>query len=215
MLKLLNDSVTLVVAGAWNPDILSPSWVAKEALALQLDQNFPVNVQLPIGNPTQRPIFEFAGVRYLAAKGGLTFYLKPDDANQIATSIGAVTKILGLLLHTPITGFGFNFSYEIENPAVPLLETFSSSNILASFLDNEATQTVGQGWSSSVITDDQLLNLGAELAGGKIRVDFNVHYEVNSAAAASQKLQATNLFSDIKNTVSGIAQHLHDLGEQQ
>lgn len=214
MLNTLDDSITLVVAGAWNPDILSPNWVAKEALALQLDQNFPVNVQLPIGNPTQRPIFEFANIRYLAAKGALTLFLKPSEVVQINTSISAVTKILDLLSHTPITGFGFNFAYEIEDPSVALLKTFSSGEILTPLLADDTAQVVAQMWKSLIKTQDRLLDLQAELLGGKVRLDFNVHFEIPSALGASQKLKTENLFSDIKNTVSGIAQHLHDLGEQ-
>jgi hypothetical protein len=213
MLKF-NDSATLLVAGAWNPDILSPNWVAREALALRLDQNFPVNVQLPIGIPTQRPTFEFAGVRYLAAKSALTFYLKPEEIEQIDKSITAVTKILDLLSHTPITGFGFNFSYEIEAPSVALLETFSSGKILTTLLEDGDAQTVVQMWKSSVKTQDRLLNLEAEFTGGKVNLNFNVHFEINSASGASQKLKTVNLFSDIQSTVSGIALHLHDLGEQ-
>ncbi len=214
MLSRLNESTSLVVAGAWNPDILSPAWVAKEALALQLGQNFPVNVQLPIGNPTQRPVFEFEGIRYLSAKGALTFYLKPEDTDQVNKSITAVTRILDLLSHTPVTGFGFNSSYEITTPSIALLETFSSGQILTPLVEDVGAQTVVQSWKSSIKTQDHLLNVEAELVGGKIQLDFNVHFEVNSASSASQRLKTVNLFSDTDSIINKIALHLHGLGEQ-
>lgn len=206
-------SPTLIVAGAWNPDILAPNWVASKALELQLDQNFPVKVELPIGNPTQRPTFEFHDIRYLAAKNALTFYLVSDDISKVDKSISAATKILDLLSHTPITGFGFNFLYEIEDPSLALLATFSSSEIISSFVDDSDAETVRREWKSSVKSQGSLINISTVLEGNKILISFNVHFEVASAAAASQKLKTPNLFSGVQNKITSIAQQLNDLGD--
>lgn len=214
MLKLNVTPPTLVIAGAWNPDILTPNWVALNALGLQLDQNFTVKVDLPIGNPTQRPTFEFHGIRYIAAKNTLTFFLLPDAVGPVDKSITAATKILDLLSHTPITGFGFNFSYVIEEPSEALLKTFSSCDIPASFVNDDAAITVRREWKASVKTHDSLLNVSTELEGDTIRVIFNVHFEVANAEAASKKLQTANLFPNVENNIIAIATRIHTLGEE-
>lgn len=212
MLKLYTNPPALVIAGAWNPDILSPSWIAKQAMGLELNQDFPVKVQLPIGNPTQRPTFEFEKIKFTAARSQLTFFLTPDDLDQINKSITTAAEILKLLSHTPVTGFGFNFSHEIEEPTVPLRKTFSGSNI-STLLDAADAQTVVQKWGSSIKTQHYLLSLNAELEGNKVSLEFNVHFEVNSAQEASQFLNKENLYSSIEQITSDITQKLHDLEE--
>lgn len=212
MLKRFSDPPTLVIAGAWNPDILSPSWIAKEAMGLELNQDFPVNVQLPIGNPTQRPTFTFEKIKFNAARGQLTFFLTHDDLVQVNRSINTAAAILELLSYTPITGFGFNFSHEIEAPCAPLRKTFSGSDI-SIFLDDADAQTVVQKWGSSIKTQHYLLSLNAELEGNKTSLQFNIHYEVTSATGASQLLRTAGLYSSAEQVTSDIAQKLDDLQE--
>jgi hypothetical protein len=214
MLKFNVVPPTLVVAGAWNPDILTPKWVASNALEMQLDQNFPVKVELPIGNPTQRPTFEFSDIRYLSAKNALTFYLVPDDPDQLNKSIFAATKILDLLSHTPTTGFGFNFLYEIEEPTQSMLGTFSSNQILAALIDDVDAETVKREWKSSVKTQEMLISLSTAMEGNKVVLNFNVHFEVTTAVAASEKLKTPNLFNEIKTKIDSIAKKLNELGEE-
>lgn len=212
MLNRFTDSPTLIIAGAWNPDILSPIWIAKEAMGLVLNQDFPVNVQLPIGNPTQRPTFQFEKLRFNAARSQLTFFLTPDDLDQIRISTRTAARILELLSHTPVTGFGFNFTHEIEEPGTPLLKTFSGSDISTLMEDAEA-QTVVQKWGSSIKTQQYLLTLNAELEGNKVFLSFNVHFEVTSANGASLLLIDENLYTTVEHVTSDIAQKLHDLEE--
>lgn len=212
MLKRFSNPPTLIIAGAWNPDILSPSWIAKEAMGLELNQDFPVNVQFPIGNPTQRPTFEFEKIKFNAARGQLTFFLANDDLEQVNKSISTAAKILELLSHTPITGFGFNFAHEIEDTSLTLRKTFSSSD-LSMFLEEADVQTVVQKWGSSIKTQQYLLSVNAELEGNKTTLEFNAHFEVTSATGASQLLKDATLYPSAEQITSSIAQKLHDLGE--
>jgi hypothetical protein len=211
MLKQYITQPTLVIAGAWNPDILSPSWVANEAMKLGLTPDFAVNVQLPIGNPTLRPTYEFDKIKFNAARSQLTFYLASDDLDQVAKSVDTAARILELLSHTPVTGFGFNFSHEIECPHLELRKTFSGSDISALLADEDA-QTVVQRWGSSIKTQQFLLSLNAEFEGGnKVTLAFNVHYEVASATEAAQLLRTDGVFTTAVQITSDIAQKLHDL----
>ena len=213
MLKIPNTPTSLVIAGAWNPDILTPKWVAKEVLGLQLGQNFPVNVQVPIGNPTHRPTYEFENIKYVSSRTSLSFFIDQDDSEQIRKSVSTVKKILELLVHTPITGFGFNLFFEIENPTTALLDTFSSGSLLINLIEGNDMQTVGENWKSIIKADDYLLSLDALLEGGKVLLSFNVHFEVLNAAEAAEQLQDENLFGNIKSLVQKIANSLDVLGE--
>ena len=214
MLKSYTAPTTLVVAGAWNPDILSPPWVANKAMDLNLGVDFPVNAEIAIGNPTQRPTFEFHGIKFVAARNAITFFLQPDDPAQVATSISTVGKILGLLPHTPVTGFGFNFSYEIESPSTELIKTFDSGNLPADFLDDEAAESVGRHWSAKVKTRDRLLTVNSKFEGAKVLLSFNVHNEVTSAEQASHRLMANGIFDNAKKDAKTIAEKLHAMGEE-
>lgn len=212
MLKTDVTPPTLVVAGAWNPDILTPQWVASNAMGIKLEQNFSVNVELPIGDPTQRPIFEFHDIRYRSMKNALTFFLNKED--KVAESISVVANILALLSHTPVTAFGFNFQYEVEDPSSKLLNTFSSSNEIASFVDDENAETVKREWKASVKTNDNLLNVHALLEAVKVSINFNVHFEVTSAKEASDKLKVHDIYNKIKTKVNTVATKLSTLGEE-
>lgn len=124
MLNSYTNPTSLVIAGAWNPDVLSPKWIGKEVLGMQLGQDFPVTVQLPIGSPTQRPTYEFENIKYVVSRASLTFFLNPDDATQFEKSIRSAATILNLLAHTPVTGFGFNFFLKLKNLQQLCLEHF-------------------------------------------------------------------------------------------
>lgn len=181
-------------------------------MGLELKLDFPVQVQLPIGNPTQRPIFEFEKIKFVAARGQLTFFLMPEDPEQVNKSILTAAKILELLAHTPVTGFGFNFSHEIEEPCISLRKTFSASDISV-LLDDDDAKTVGQRWGSSIATKNYLFNLHAELEGNKVLLEENMHFETSSALSACALLRGEELFVSVEKVATGVAQKLHDLPE--
>lgn len=212
MLNKFNNPTTLVIAGAWNPDILSPSWVAREAMGYVSNQDFPVKVEVAISNPKLRPIYEFDNIKFTAASSQLKFFLVPDDLAQVKSSVITASKILELLSHTPVTGFGFNISYEIEDPNTELRNTFSDSNICQSMAFTNAT-IVAQKWGSSIKMQNYLLSVNASLEGDKVFLQFNAHFEAASSTAASQQLTDDKLFTEIEQVTCEIAQKLNDLEE--
>ena len=211
MLNLASNATALVVAGAWNPSILSPSWVAKNAWGQDLGPDFPVKLELSIADSTQQPTYEFEGVRYNTNKNRISFYLVPEDACQVEKSISTVLKILELLTHTPVSGFGFNFVYEIDEPSPQVVNTFRASDIFASLLHSADAEVVVRQWSSTVKTEGRLLTLNSQFEGGKVALKFNFHFEVSSAADAVQRLKTPNLFDNVKGIAFDTAQKLINL----
>ena len=49
-MQLVPSETSLVVAGAWNPAILSPTWVLRHGLDRPAGQAEPIQVYVPAGN---------------------------------------------------------------------------------------------------------------------------------------------------------------------
>lgn len=211
-IKPLDDQRTLVIAGAWNPAILSPNWVAKEILELPVDDNFQVGMQLAVNDPSQPIGFQFEGIAYAPALNILMFRLLPDLETEKAIEVAA--KILELLPHTPVSGVGFNLVYEIDNCSDGLLKTFSAGSAVPNYLDDEQAELVKQGWGATIATKNRLINVTCKHEGGKVRIGFNVHIEVGSAEAASAALRTAGLFDDICADVIAIVNNVANEEEQ-
>ena len=211
-IKPLDEERTLVIAGAWNPAILSPNWVAKEILRLPVDNNFQVGMQLSVNDPSQPVGFQFEGIAYVPALNMLMFRLLPGF--DVGKSIGAAARILELLPHTPVSGVGFNLAYEIENCSEGLLKTFSAGSAVPNYLDDNQAELVKQGWGATVSTKNRLINMTCKHEGGKVRIGFNVHIEVGSADAASTALLKPGLFEEISNDVDAITRNVANEEQQ-
>jgi hypothetical protein len=213
-MKELFDSSTLVIAGAWNPAILTPVWVATEAMGRTKDNvDFPVKVQFPVAGLVSPIKYDFLGINYSAAPHAITFFLGNCDEGGIQLSLKTAAKIIDLLHHTPITGFGFNSLYEIENPHEDLLSTFSAAKEIPSFLDDADAEIVGQNWGASIKSQNMLINIGLKYEAEKVFIDFNVHFEINSPAEASELLSQTKTYANAKANVSKILGKLTHEGE--
>ena len=209
-MKLLSDSSNLVLAGAWNPAILSPAWIAKEALGIAAGTDFPVSMQLPvIGEPSAFPArYSFEGVAYSAAPHAVTIFLQDGSEGVVQKSISLAAKLAELLPHTPLTGFGFNFAFTEEQPSEKLLSTFAASNNVPSFITDVDAVTVAQQWGAAVLSKGRIINMTIKYEGGTILVNFNVHFEVTSASDACTKLKLPNIYSDTLEDVNSIIANL-------
>lgn len=203
-MNLVENNTSLVIAGAWNPAILNPHWVASKAMGLELGQNFQVIVEVPVGAPEQAMKYEFEQIKYLATRNNLTFYLVDNNDAQKAKSISTAAKILELLSHTPVTGFGFNFRYEIENPSEDILDTFVSGEKVAGYFDDVDVDIARHAWEVALKIQDRLITMNVQLEGGRVFVTYNVHFEVDGAVTASQKLNTEGLLQTIQNDINSI-----------
>ena len=215
MLKLFEPTTTLVIAGSWNPDILSPPWVAVQAMGLQVKPDFAVTARLALGNPQQRPTFGFEGIEYVPGRNTLTFNFDPNSVDSVCKAVSTATKILKLLSHTPVSGFGFNFKFRIENPVAGLLETFSFAVTPPSFLDDDDAVAVARKWVAGVTAHGSLITTTVSLEGGNVVINTNSHFEVGSATVAADRLAIDGLFDQVKKDALAIVNGLHNLGEPQ
>lgn len=208
-MRILEESVTLVIAGAWNPAILSPNWIAAQAMQLQVGENFQVQVQLPMGLGAlnlggARPRLAFEGITVSAEPHAVTFKLAFDDEAQVQRSINTAARILELLPHTPVSGFGFNFSFETDTPSQDLIRSFDSTTFLSEALSDPNADIVRQGWAATASTESRLLSVNATYEAGKVVFNFNVHTEVTSAADAAVSLRVEQIFQQVKDEVLSV-----------
>jgi hypothetical protein len=204
--KAIGDRTTVVLAGAFNPAILVPQWVAIHGLGHPAGQDFQVEMLAPVGG-TGQARFAFDGIAYSA---GFKNFMLHVDGTQIAQSeraIGAVANVLSQLPHTPVTGIGFNFGFLVEEPGAALLALMTTHDGLTDSFDGDP-EVVARRWGNTVKWEQAIVSVDCELAGGHAIVAFNFHYSTDSANAAEQILRAGGVFEKHQQRAVAAAQTL-------
>lgn len=198
-MKLIHEETTLVLAGAWNPAILTPPWVLHHGLGKELDGTNRYQAFLPAGFGL---IFEVP--RYVL--DDLTFSVRPDSLIIVPKSMSAealsatedvAAKMLGALIHTPVGGVGHNFEFRESDPQGEQLEIFTQSR-------QDLADIMPDGWeptTASVIASfanaagTVIVNVTRLFQGGEIIVKVNFHHAVANAEQAIAVLAGANDYS--------------------
>nr|WP_145544796.1 hypothetical protein [Variovorax boronicumulans] len=208
-MQLETDKTTLVIAGAWNPAILSPSWIAREVWHYDPRFEFQVEIQLPatVAVPEQPQRFRFEGLDLQVAFNSLTFYFDATNQDSSRRTREAACGILEQLRHTPVSAFGFNQVFSITSPSDRLSEIFEGQANL--FEDLELRSPIQeQAWSAILPFESHLLNVRCARNGTRTEVSFNHHFNTDSAEKASSRLRDGDLFSDLARLSQTVAQKI-------
>lgn len=200
-MRVLEDNISLVIAGAWNPAILSPNWIAEKAMDRPVNAEFQVQVALPVMNlgfSAVRPQLAFEGISVCAEPNTLTFRLSYEDVENANLGVTTAARVLELLPHTPVSGFGFNFSFCFDDPNPALLETFNSTNFLAEDVPDDEARLVRQEWRGIVQSEGRLISVGATYEAGCVIFNLNIHTELRTSTEAAERLRENNLFTSMK-----------------
>ena len=198
------QKTTVVIAGAFNPSIIIPPWIAKNVLDVPTGQNFPVQVLAPITGIAQLPRFTFAGLSFSPSFQNLTFYLEDLDDAGCHKVCDAAARILELLPHTPVTGLGFNFGFTENQPSVRLLQLMSVSPAVADAV-GQGAETVGRSWANLLNWDKALITVLAEIRGEEASLDLNFHYAVQSASEAQEVLKKQAVYAIHRDAAQRVA----------
>lgn len=193
-MNIIEDKTTLVLAGAFNPAILQPQWVARHVLGYAQGQDFQVNLTAPISG-IGLPRFEFGGLSYSPALGGLTFFLDSTDEAKSNRAVAAAADILQELPHTPVSGVGFNFAFEVDEPGAELTSLLSSSSLLIESFPG-AINVVSRRWGNKLRWDDALVTVDCETSGANVIINFNFHHSIDGARGAELLLRTEDLFGN-------------------
>ena len=189
----VDNKTTVVIAGSFNPAILSPQWMGKNVFDPPVVGDFPVEVMTQVlgaGTPTR---FNAPGLSYSPSFQGLTLYLEGLDSAGCQRVCDMAARILNLLPHTPVTAVGFNFGFRDANPGIDQLRLLSISPTFAEALGDGA-EVVGRNWLNVATWGAAFVTLQTGIRGSEFVVDLNFHHPVTDAAAAEAILKQPDVF---------------------
>ena len=191
---LIQDKLSIVLVGSFNPAILTPQWIARNALGVEAGENIQVQMIAPVVGFGAMPQYSFNGITYTPSFQNVTFLLANLDVQgreHVATTIAA---ILEQLPHTPVVGLGFNFGFTVTTPTETLLNLLSPSGELAESFPDGAT-TVGRNWGNTLEWGNSIVSVQSQLDNEVVSVDVNFHHNVTSANEARELIIEPNSYA--------------------
>jgi hypothetical protein len=184
-MRAVLQETSLLIAGAWNPAILTPAWLLQHAMQQPDIQAHMVQAVFPttLNGAFDFPRFALPGFTYTARNDAMV--LLPEALTQVAldTVENVAARILDKLSHTPIGGVGHNFEFRHEPVEDEWLVPFHNSQI--DLVD------AADGWdvsrttlATSFINGNVAVNIQRYTEGETFVVKFNFHHPVTSAADA-------------------------------
>jgi hypothetical protein len=189
----LNPGETsLVLAGAWNPAILTPAWVLRFGLG-RPDSSEPVQIAMLAG---QGVVFDFP--RYTLPE--FSYIVRPDTLIMVPSTqtVGsfanvedAAAAMLENLPHTPVNGIGHNFEFRDANPDPEALTVFTEASQGVADHAPGDWASVGTTINSSFRCGDgtTLANVQRQFDGTNIILKFNFHHPITTVEQALQVLK--------------------------
>lgn len=206
-MKLLSEKTTLVIAGAWNPAIITPQWIGKNILNIPEGTSFQVGMDLPIQGLGGSPRFTFSDLSYTPTPDTLTFYFSPEHP---AKTIEVARTILETLPHTPIVALGINFSFSVDPGSGELKNSTAWSAAICDLLtDDDSAKIVTQSWQLGLKTLNHLMNVIYQSSAEAATISVNHHYETEGTAdRAAQILRQENLYTTLLNLTQSFVEGL-------
>ncbi len=176
------DQWTVVLAGQWNIRIFSPGWVGRE-----LFNDKKVQVEVGIGSGASNIRYLTQELVVIPADTMIVIGIKRIDDEVLKKAEELASRILNILPHTPVSGFGINFGYSID----------TSETLHKLFKLNDLDALSAKGYEvrrteilRSLKVDNQKLNLRYTLvADGTFEAHLNFHQDIDSANGASELLR--------------------------
>lgn len=215
-MNINHGETSLVIAGAWNPAILSPQWVLQHGLGKELDGTNHIQAYMPAG---QGVIFEFPryvleDFTFTARADALVIIPTATEQERMAIAEDAAAKMLQELQHTPVGGIGHNFEFREPNPQPGQLQVFTDSR-------QDIADEMPENWNptSAVImssfsnaTNAVVLTISRHFEVERMRVKVNFHHPVAGVDQALQILRGENGYSRMAQnfeTAKGIVTKLY------
>lgn len=192
IMKLITESTTLVIAGAWNPAILTPEWILKHGLQKELSSTNKVQAFVPVG-PSFRsfgndPKFVLDELAFIAQRDAFILFPRNIQQENLALVESVAKKTLDCLAHTPITGIGHNFEFQDDAPVGDMLEPFSVAQVDIVDIAPDGFLMSSNAIETNLNHEQVFINIRRHYDGSRFRVTFNFHYEVASAMQAAEVL---------------------------
>lgn len=181
---IVPEETSLVIAGAWNPAILTPHWVMTHGMQVQ-NPNFAVQAMFPAGmtGAFEAPRFVMQGFQFSTRVDALLMLPQAQTEDSFALLEDVSRRILESLSHTPIGGLGHNFEFRDDAPRDEWLESFANSQL--DLVDACAGMDVVRTTLATSFTRGAgQVNVQRYAEGASLVVKFNFHHSAHSAADA-------------------------------
>jgi hypothetical protein len=163
---------TIVIAGAFNPAIFQPAWIANILYEIPEGEDVEGVFVRNLADQTTVPYIKRVGV--LAEMHRLSVFVDSLDAPTVMIAEGIVRTLAGALPHTPVGGLGVNFHFEesdVDAAIVDMLKAQDKPEKIGPVLQNEVATAIEIG--------DSALNLSRSIQDGVLSVRFNYHRTVD------------------------------------
>lgn len=190
----IKENPTIVIAGAWNLNILTPQWYAKEFPELAIQKEIPAEVQIGTG------ILKFSidnKIKINPNPDKLIFYSEIAERSNYELVEKFAMDTVSKLPHTPITAVGHNIAYFLDEGGFSLFNEDSLSNY-EEYYKKELSITAfnTQQILHKLSYENYLLNLTYNINRQKNFVSLNYHYNVTDISRIAE------FISEFKNNIN-------------
>jgi hypothetical protein len=192
-MQVAPQETSIVIAGAWNPAILTPSWLMHHGLQNHEASNQMIQAMFPAGlnGAFDFPRFAMPGFKFVARPDSLILLVDAmtDQACSLVEEVGR--RVLENLRHTPIGGLGHNFEFRHPNPPAEWLDVFSRSQLDLVDAAAPLAEVSRSTLATSFVRGGVAINVQRYHQEGALTIKFNFHHAVNSAAEAINALSGS------------------------
>lgn len=195
-MKLIHEETSLILAGAWNPAILTPPWVLQYGLSKALGGTNRYQTFLPAGFGLifEAPRYVLDDLTYSVRPDSLIIVPKSESVDALTAAEDATAKMVTQLKHTPVAGVGHNFEFRDQDAQPQLFEIFTrAQQDLADKMPNgwkPATTVVVASFANAA--GNVVINVHRSFEGGVLIVRVNFHHAVANAEQAIAVLKGEN-----------------------
>lgn len=163
---------TIVIAGAFNPAIFAPEWLAAVLHEIPEGTSVEATMVADTVQKTLRAYIQGIGISVEPERLTAAWDELSSEANERAEQV--VRRAAEALPHTPANGIGVNFHFqtadfgkEVANLLYPADEPTKIGPV---------QQTV---FMSKILTDDTVLTLSRTIANDQFVAEFNFHHSLD------------------------------------
>jgi len=161
----------VVVAGYWNPAILTPAGIARRLFGLP--EGTPILIEVPMDGLAPYRV-RHDNLTVTAEMGRLVVNADAPTYELLDRARGAAAKAIDGLPETPLTAAGYNVRVRVTDPSNDLLSAATCP--VDDLLSDAAFSIRSRGLRRSLEMRDGILNLGIQ-QDKDVMVEFNFHRE--------------------------------------
>jgi len=200
------DSYSIVVLGAWNPSIFTPEWIVSN---LADGEQCDIQVAFPIDDPTAPRRITFEGINFFPGRRQISLSPTIPDLDGMNKCAAILVKILALLIHTPVSGAGVNFSFSEDNPTEQMNSALlpSDSDLILGEYPIKETKI------HRVLKrddDKHILNFTLAQNDKGIALSFNFHYDI-ATVNGYQELFSSNIIGKHFNAAIAFTSQCYEI----